>query len=511
LRTIDLSDNKLLGLPAPFLWKTQLLKEIFVSKNNIIKMNLDGAKSWSKVEKFYISHNKLSELPKEIGLLISLQTFDISHNKLLTTLPDELGKCSKLWEMPHDGCNLDLSDSLLKGRVRDLVVYLHNRLKKAQYYYRMKLMVVGFGGRGKTTLLRALRKKFKETAENRPTVGVIVEDWKYERQRFGKNAMYTISTWDFAGQEDFYSTHQCFLSNRAVYLVVYDVTRGISEIDQLQPWLSNILARAPLCPVITVGTHYDKLNPAVSDEVLAEFEERLQYLSNKPGFPLISLRAMVDCSKENTEIEELRKRLKDIIDNFKVKGKLVMGQKIPASYVKLSELLSEEGKSCENNLPVLRRNQVLKLVQKAGLDLDEDELPQAINFLHETGVLLHYNESALLLRDFYFINPGWLCRMMAQIVTVPQINPFISPEGVSILRKKETKFTFPHHMIPQYLKLLEKFEIALPRNNDELMIPCRLPASKPTLKLNVHSLPKIGMFLVYFLLNTGLYKYKSIS
>ena len=29
----------------------------------------------------------------------------------------------------------------------------------------------------------------------------------------------TLNTWDFAGQEDFYSTHNCYLSNRAVYLV----------------------------------------------------------------------------------------------------------------------------------------------------------------------------------------------------------------------------------------------------------------------------------------------------
>ncbi|KAK6177348.1 hypothetical protein SNE40_015467 [Patella caerulea] len=500
LRLIELCDNGLIGFPAPSVWKSPILKEVIFSRNLISKLNLEGAKAWSKLEKLHISHNRLSELPREIGQLISLQSFDFSHNKTLTTLPDELGKCSRLWEMPTDGCNIDLADSLLKGRVRDLIIYLHNRLKKAQRYFCMKLMVVGYGGRGKTTLLRALCKKYKKSAEDRPTVGVIVNDWKYERHKFGKNCAYTIRTWDFAGQEDFYSTHQCFLSNRAVYLIVYDVSRGVSEIDRLQPWLSNILARAPACPVIVVGTHYDRLNPDEYGKV-QEIEEKLHVLSNKPGYPVILLRAMVDCSKETPEMEELRRRVKDIIDNFKVKGKPVMGQKVPASYVKLSELLSEEAKNPESNLPVLRRNQLLKLVQNAGLDLDEEELDQAVWFLHETGVLLHYNESALQLRDFYFINPGWLCRMMAQVVTVPQINPFISPQG--IMKKDsakwlftgktvgdETHFKFPHHLIPQYLRLLEKFEIALPRNNDELMIPCRLPAERPVLKINVHALPK---------------------
>ena len=50
---------------------------------------------------------------------------------------------------------------------------------------------------------------------------------------------------------------------------------------------------------------------------------------------------------------------------------------------------------------------------------------QAIIFLHEFGILLHYEDTALQLKDLYFIDPGWLCRMMAQVITVRQINPFI--------------------------------------------------------------------------------------
>ena len=41
--------------------------------------------------------------------------------------------------------------------------------------------------------------------------------------------------------------------------MVYDISMGTDEIDKLKPWLSNIHARAPNCPVIVVGTHYDLL------------------------------------------------------------------------------------------------------------------------------------------------------------------------------------------------------------------------------------------------------------
>ena len=41
--------------------------------------------------------------------------------------------------------------------------------------------------------------------------------------------------------------------------VVYNFSRGESELQSLLPWLLNIQARAPSSPVIIVGTHVDKI------------------------------------------------------------------------------------------------------------------------------------------------------------------------------------------------------------------------------------------------------------
>lgn len=43
-------------------------------------------------------------------------------------------------------------------------------------------------------------------------------------------------------------------------------------------------------------------------------------------------------------------------------------------------------------------------------------------FLHDNGVLLHYEDATL--RDFYFLDPQWLCDILAHVVTVREINPF---------------------------------------------------------------------------------------
>ena len=50
-------------------------------------------------------------------------------------------------------------------------------------------------------------------------------------------------------------------------------------------------------------------------------------------------------------------------------------------------------------------------------------LRSAIDFLHDNGTILHYEDP--LLSDLYFVDPQWLCDMLAHIVTVREINPLV--------------------------------------------------------------------------------------
>ncbi len=54
---------------------------------------------------------------------------------------------------------------------------------QAVEYYHMKMMIVGYGGRGKSTMLRGLIKQ-KQPEKCLPTVGVVVKDWKWVIESF---------------------------------------------------------------------------------------------------------------------------------------------------------------------------------------------------------------------------------------------------------------------------------------------------------------------------------------
>ena len=47
-------------------------------------------------------------------------------------------------------------------------------------------------------------------------------------------------TWDFGGQEEYYATHQCFLTQRSLYVLVWNVNDGVEGLKDLKHWLENI-------------------------------------------------------------------------------------------------------------------------------------------------------------------------------------------------------------------------------------------------------------------------------
>lgn len=123
----------------------------------------------------------------------------------------------------------------------------------------------------------------------------------------------------------------------------------------------------------------------------------------------------------------------------------------------------------------------VRTILNVDVSRDWSELNQATMFLHDNGVLLHYDDSTL--RELYFLDPQWLCDMLAHVVTVREINPFAR---TGIMKLADLQHVFKSSCLGAannrgyIVSLLNKFEVALTWDARTLLIPSLLPAEEHT-------------------------------
>nr|XP_047128450.1 leucine-rich repeat serine/threonine-protein kinase 1 [Hydra vulgaris] len=459
-----------------------------------------------------ISNNKLISFPDGIEKLNKLNWLVAYHNKI-TTLPSELGLCSEIYALQMDSILLKqlprhIIDNYEDKKIKPLIRHLKSLHDNALPFPNIKLMFVGNYGKGKTSLLTSLRKKgngsyqnpdykfhfFDRITErgglkksNLSTVGVDICDWKY-----GKKPI-KFSTWDFGGQSEYYATHQCFLSQRAIYLLICRLTDELFGVLHLESWLLNIQARAPNATVIIVGTHADQVDKSCHENFKESIKKMFMFIKNGEknvdhqdfGLPRVVDVIEVSCTS-GYNIQELRDRIYDAAKNIKEQGSEeynILDQPIPASYIAVEKAVSSIALEMKDAMPVLNtkdfRSKVFDQlrIQKAELKNGVEELNQAVQFLHDYGTLLHFDDPNL--NDFYFINPQWFCDLLAHIVTIKSVNPCIKNGVIKISDLKEQifrgEYQFPSSMVPKYVELLNKFDIAIKIQDEYLLVPSELP------------------------------------
>jgi GTPase SAR1 family protein len=130
---------------------------------------------------------------------------------------------------------------------------------------RIKVMVVGEGEAGKTTLIRRLFKD-EYTGLNERTDGVEINRMELEGIDY--------NFWDFGGQHVYLNSHSLFFSRRTIFLIVINpVTINATSQEgnsyilkseeiirrELNLYYSTIQAHAPKSPVMIILTHGDIL------------------------------------------------------------------------------------------------------------------------------------------------------------------------------------------------------------------------------------------------------------
>jgi internalin A len=211
-----------------------------------------------------VSNASLKELPPWIGEFEGLGFLDL-HSNQLETLPDEFGALSGIFALDLRGNRLaSLPETLRDFKAEYLFLDgnpglgLPNALTELsptqgvagteallRYYFEscgdsgrplreMKLLLVGRGYAGKTTLAKRLAG-LKPSRREKETHSIAICPLAID---CGGETV-TARLWDFGGQEILHATHQFFLTDRSLYLVVLEPRTGTAQRDA-EYWLRLI-------------------------------------------------------------------------------------------------------------------------------------------------------------------------------------------------------------------------------------------------------------------------------
>ncbi len=340
-----------------------------------------------------------------------------------------------------------------------------------------KVILVGEGGTGKSSLLRAIQHKhFNPSLET--THGIETETLTLPHPSLPPTYL-VLNTWDFGGQDIYRATHQFFLTKRSLYLVVWNASLG-GEQGKLDYWLNTIRMLAPGAPILLVATHIDERAPDLNMP---------QYRANYPQI----VDMLQVSNKAGIGIDEL----KQAIANHAAKLPL-MGQPCPISWIEIERKLvasSEHHISATSYTDLCTTKGIHTLLEQSTLG----------NYLHDLGKILYFHDDPIL-KDIVILKPNWVTKAISMVLEDE------STQQNGILLHAELAHIWAHYDLtlhPIFLRLMERFDLCYHiepqlsgKHVTHSLIPQLLPYQPPSaLPTWTPELGKVHVEMIYHFLD----------
>ncbi|MCP4697188.1 MAG: hypothetical protein GY862_10105, partial [Gammaproteobacteria bacterium] len=359
--------------------------------------------------------NGLSALPPEISQLQNLTQLDLSYNGLSALLPEifQLQNLTQL-ELRSNGLSalppeiirlhdlrelrlkknplekpplesLDLEDGNGQADITKLRAWFRQAEEGLDYLFEAKLLLVGEGGAGKTSLMRRIKDPDALLPEkDESTRGIEIERWEFDLPTLpgplqtSRSKKFMVNIWDFGGQQIYHATHQFFLTKRSLYALVADTRRADTD---FYDWLNMVELFSEHSPVFIVKNQKDE-RPVELDE--ASLRERFPNLEQ--SFPCNVL--------QNRGREEVL----DFI-RYRIQKLPHVGQALPKTWMEVRTALENDSRN------YISQREYFDICTRHGFTRREDKL-QLSGYLHDLGVCLHFQEDDLLARTV-ILKPTW--------------------------------------------------------------------------------------------------------
>jgi len=253
LTMLYLTQNQLQTLPKSFVNLTNLAM-LFLAENQLGELPKSFT-NLTNLTMLFLGENQLDELPKSFANLTNLSALDLRGNQL-NALPESVANLTNLktLNLTHNPLNPALQSAYDAG-LDSLRAYLAALADDTTELYEAKLVLVGEGGVGKTSMMKVLSGKEPDSQEE-TTHGIHVSlgDTEIAHPEIDGQAI-QFNAWDFGGQEVYRVTHQFYFSPNAIYVLVWEPRRDVAG-SQVEDWLKMIRNRVGSeAKVLIVSTH----------------------------------------------------------------------------------------------------------------------------------------------------------------------------------------------------------------------------------------------------------------
>ncbi|MFN0213151.1 MAG: leucine-rich repeat domain-containing protein [Saprospiraceae bacterium] len=191
-----------------------------------------------------LTGNNIQDI-KPLGSLKEIGILSLEHNKIEYIEPFAFAFTSpvvlRLAGNPIKDIPLELvvSDNILKRTSSTEIDAYFKSIegeKDVVHAAEVKIILVGNSTAGKTSLSRVLRGQPLPSLET-STHGIQIHQWKIRSSDFldvklvpDTPEQITVNIWDFGGQEYYHGTHQLFLDNNAIYILVWEPSTNQSAV-----------------------------------------------------------------------------------------------------------------------------------------------------------------------------------------------------------------------------------------------------------------------------------------
>jgi internalin A len=444
----------------------------------------------AKLKYLYLHNNKITHLPESIGNLKNLEHLDLDNN-IISCIPETIVNLSNLKrlflqsnpitdnipaEIIRQGWGKKSHDD---GNPQNILGYIRDNFAGERPLHEAKLIFVGFGGTGKTSTIKCLVKDdFNKDEPQTHEVQITKWDVTLNTQAAEK---IVVHTWDFGGQQIMHSTHQFFLTERSLYVLVLNGRQG-KEDEDAEYWLELIRSFGKDSPIIIT---LNKSNSTPFDVNRIDLRQKFPNIISDGFIP-------TDC-EDCTGIDILKQTI--IRELNKLDG---LRDSFPAKWFSIKDLLAA---MTDNYIEFEEYREICRSHGEDNLHNQE----RLASYLHLLGIALNYSDDDRL-KDTNILNPHWVTKGVYRIIDSDTLKLNLGRLTRADLRQILDLQEYPASCYDFLLCLMRKFELCFrfPETEDLYLIPNLLSKQQPEITTQFEPRYCLNFRYVYPVLPEGL-------